>query len=144
MHLGDYIVIEQQTAPFEFIGCCVSTGTEFIALIDEDKRELFLDKSWTRAHPSACPFLRPSGDRIICTIHETSPVQCKLYRCVVFRILSPEGEVIGRVTGDLNLHTEDPELRHTWDDVIHYISGSPENSEEMIRSLLEERGYRCI
>jgi Fe-S-cluster containining protein len=144
MHLGDYIVIETQTAPFEFIGCCVSTGTEFIAHIDEDKRELFSDHSWIRNQPSACPFLRPSGDRIICTIHKTSPVQCKLYRCVVFRILSPVGEVIGRVTGDLNLHTEDPELRLTWDEMIHHISGSPENSEEMIRSLLEERGYRCI
>lgn len=144
MYLGDYIVIERQTAPFEFIGCCVSTGTEFIALIDEDKRDLFSDLSWTRDHPSACPFLRPSGDRIICTIHETSPVQCKSYRCVVFRISSPKGEVIGRVTGDLNLHTEDPELRLAWDDVIDHISGSPENIEEKIRSLLEERGYRCV
>jgi len=143
MYLGDYIVIERQTGPFEFIGCCVSTGTEFIAHIDEDKKELFSDRSWIRDHPSACPFLRPSGARIICTIHETSPLQCKMYRCLAFRVSSPKGEGVGRVTGDLNMHTEDPELRLAWDDVIHRISWSKERTENMIRSLLEERGYRC-
>jgi Fe-S-cluster containining protein len=144
MYLGDYIVIERQTAPFEFIGCCVSTGTEFIAPIDEDKREIFSDQSWIREYPSACPFLRPSGGMIICTIHESSPVQCKRYRCTVFRISSPTGEVIGRVTGELNLHTEDPGLRSAWDDLPLYFPWSQENSEDMIRRFLEERGYLCI
>jgi hypothetical protein len=144
MYLGDYIVIERQTAPFEFICCCVSTGTEFIARIDEDKRDLFSDHSWTRDHPSACPFLRPSGDLIICTIHESSPVQCKRYRCTAFRISSPDGEVIGRVTGELNLHTEDPGLRFAWDNLTTHIPGSPEASEDMLRRFLEDRGYLCV
>ena len=144
MHLGDYIIIERQTLPFEFIGCCVSTGTEFQARIDEDKKELFSDQSWIRDHPSACPFLRPSGDMIVCTIHESSPVQCKSYRCTAFRILSPKGQVIGRVTGELNLHTGDPNLRFVWDDLITHTPGSREKSEDMLRSLLEERGYQCM
>jgi hypothetical protein len=144
LYLGDYIVIERQTAPFEFIGCCVSTGTEFIAPIDGDKREIFSDQSWIREHPSACPFLRPSGDMIICTIHGSSPVQCKRYRCTAFRISSPIGEVIGRVTGELNLHTEDPGLRSAWGDLPLYFPWSQENSEDMIRRFLEERGYLCI
>lgn len=143
MYLGDYIVIERQTAPFEFIGCCVSTGTEFIAPIDEDKRELFSDRSWICDHPSACPFLRPSGDMIICTIHASSPEQCKRYRCTAFRISSPKGEVIGRVTGELNLHTEDPGLRSAWDDLPTYFPGFPEKSEDILRRFLEERGYLC-
>jgi Fe-S-cluster containining protein len=143
MFLGDYIVIERQTGPYEYIGCCVSTGTEFAAVIDEDKRELFADQSWIRDHPSACPFLRPLDDRIICTIHETSPVQCKMFRCTVFRISSPQGEVIGKVTGDLNLHTEDPGLRLSWEDLSRHVSRSKENTEERIRRLIEERGYQC-
>ena len=144
MYLGDYIVIERQTAPFVFIGCCVSTGTEFIAPIDEDKRELFSDRSWIHDHPSACPFLRPSGDVIICTIHESSPVQCKSYRCTAFRISSPKGDVIGRVTGELNLHTDDPKLRFAWDDLTTRIPGLQEISEDMLRRFLEDRGYLCV
>lgn len=144
MYLGDYIMIERQIASFEFIGCCVSTGTEFHARIDEDKKQLFSDQSWIRDHPSACPFLRPSGDRVICTIHESSPVQCKRYRCTAFRISSPKGEVIGRVTGELNLHSNDPGLRLAWDDLTTHIPWSLEKSENMIMRLLEERGYRCM
>jgi Fe-S-cluster containining protein len=142
MCLGDYIVIERQNGPFEFIGCCVSTGTEFTAYIDADKRKLFLDQSWIRNHPSACPFLRSAGDRIVCTIHQTSPVQCKMYRCVIFRISSPDGKIIGRVTGTLNLHSDNPDLRHVWNEIDSIVSRSP-GKEEEIKTLLEERGYRC-
>jgi Fe-S-cluster containining protein len=144
MYLGDYIVIERQTGPFEFIGCCVSTGTEFAALIDVDKQELFLDQSWSRNYPSACPFLRPSGDRIVCTIHETSPAQCKAYRCVLFKVLSREERVIGKVTGDLNLQSDDPDLRHIWTEIEKKISRLSDNEEDKIKALLEERGYHCI
>jgi hypothetical protein len=143
MHLGDYIVIERQTGPFEYIGCCVSTGTEFLAPIDPDKRELFSDDSWIREHPSACPFLRPAGNRIICTIHETSPPQCKAYRCVLFTVLSGNGRIIGRVTGDLNLQSDDPELRTLWAEIDRIIALHPGNEEDKMMALLEKHGYQC-
>jgi Fe-S-cluster containining protein len=144
MYLGDYIVIERQTGPFKFIGCCVSTGTEFTAFIDRDKRRLFSDQSWIRDHPSACPFLRPAGNRIICTIHETSPPQCKAYRCVLFKVLSRDGKIIGRVTGDQNLHSENRDLRTTWAEIERSISSLSWNEEDEILALLEKRGYHCI
>jgi Fe-S-cluster containining protein len=143
MHLGDYIVIERQSGPFEYIGCCVSTGTEFTAHIEMDKKELFLDQSWIRNYPSACPFLRPAGSRIVCTIHETSPPQCKMYRCVVFRITSHDGNVIGKVKGTLNLHSNDPDLRQAWNEIDRIVSRYPGSEEEKIKNLLRERGYRC-
>ena len=64
MYMGDYIVVEHQIGPFEFACESVSTGTPFIARVDDDKREIFLDYSFPDAHPSACRFLRPDGDRI--------------------------------------------------------------------------------
>jgi Fe-S-cluster containining protein len=143
MHLGDYIVIERQDGPFEFLGCCVSTGTEFRAHIDVDKQELFLDQSWIKNYPSACPFLRPAGDRIVCTIHEISPAQCKMYRCVIFTISSSDGNVIGRVTGTLNLQSDDPELQQAWSEIEPVVPRTSADPEEKIKMLLEERGYFC-
>jgi hypothetical protein len=115
MYLGDYIEIDRQVGPFEFECSSVSTGTPFYARVDEDKRELFLDTSWIKEHPSACRFLRPSGDRIVCTVHETSAAQCRFYRCVVFRVYSPEKKFLGTVTGTLALHTGDRELQSVWE-----------------------------
>ena len=91
MYLGDYIVIERQTGPFEFACESVSTGTPFTAEVDEDKRTIFSDRSFPDQHPSACRFLRPDGDLLRCTIHRDSPAQCKFYRCVVMRVSDSHG-----------------------------------------------------
>lgn len=144
MYLGDYITIEDQVGPYEYIGCCVSTGTQFTALIDQDKRDIFSDHSWIADHPTACPFLRPWNDRVVCTIHTTSPPQCKAYRCILLRILSEDGTVIGKVTGTLALHSEDTRLWVVWADIEHMISRNQEETERQIKPFLEERGYRCV
>jgi len=143
MYMGDFIVIERQVGPYEFMGCSVSTGTPFSARIDEDKRHLFSDQSWIRKHPSACPFLRPSGSRIVCTIHQTNPVQCKAYRCVIIRIRSYDGRDLGYVTGPLALHSDDPALREEWRHVEPLLSSSPGDPEECIISSLVRKGYSC-
>lgn len=142
MYLGDYIVIEEEKGPFTYQACCVSTGTEFIAVVDDDKRDLFSDRSWIAHHPPACPFLRPSGDRIICTIHGSSPAQCKAYRCVIFRILSRDGEELGIVTGTLHLHSENNDLLKVWSEIEHEWRESMD--EDVLRSLLQERGFICL
>jgi len=143
MSMGDYIVIERQVGPYSFEACSVSTGTEFLAHIDKDKQGLFADGTWIRDHPGACPFLRPSGDRVICCIHETSPAQCKAYRCVVFRIRSPDGRPAGYVTGTLALHTSDPALREVWEEGEKAMAKGPVFSEESIVSFISSRGYTC-
>jgi Fe-S-cluster containining protein len=143
MALGDYIAIERQVGPYEFEACSVSTGTTFLARVDEDKQELFSHREWIDRHPSACPFLRPSGDRVICCIHETSPPQCKAYRCVVLRIRSSDGKPAGCVTGTLALHTDDPALREAWKEVEEAMGRDPGLDEVEICTILGRRGFIC-
>jgi hypothetical protein len=142
MYMGDYIVIEHQIGPFEFACESVSTGTPFIARVDDDKHEIFLDNSFPDRHPSACRFLRPDGDRIRCSIHKTSPCQCKFYRCVVMRIFDAHGDLKGTVTGTLSLHSDDPLLRSVWETAERVLSSEGLHREAQLQQYLETRGYR--
>ena len=142
MYMGDYIAIEHQLGPFEFACDSVSTGTPFIARIDKDKREIFLDHSFPDQHPAACRFLRHDGDRIRCTIHETSPCQCKFYRCVVMRIFDSRRNFIGTVTGTLSLHSNDPILRSVWETAEREISPYAGDREGLLQQYLETHGYQ--
>ncbi len=142
MYLGDYIVIEQQTGPFTFSCCSVSTGAPFSAEVDPDKRHLFADRSWIDQHPTACRFLRPDGGLIRCTIHRDSPPQCKFYRCVVMWICDEAGTVLGTVTGTLALHSDDPALRSVYDRAMRIIREADPNAEEQLERYLQEHGYR--
>jgi Fe-S-cluster containining protein len=142
MYMGDYLVIEHQIGPFEFACESVSTGTPFIARIDDDKHEIFLDRTFQDHHPTACRFLRPDGDLIRCVIHETSPCQCKHYRCEVMRIFNSRGDRIGTVTGNLSLHSDDPVLRNAWEEAERRISYLSDDAEILLQKYLEDKGYR--
>ena len=142
MYLGDYIVIEKQTGLFTFACESVSTGTPFVAVIDEDKRAIFSDHSFPDQHPHACRFLRPDGDLVRCTIHRDSPAQCKCYRCVVMRISDYAGTQIGYVTGNLSLHADDPGLRAVWEEAEREIPLRHPDAEHLFRQVLEAHGYR--
>ncbi|MFH0967859.1 MAG: hypothetical protein V1862_09285 [Methanobacteriota archaeon] len=143
MYLGDYIVIEEQTGPYTFNCCCVSTGTDFSAEVDPDKRVFFDDHTFPDLNRAACRFLRPLGEgRIGCTIHTDSPFQCKYYRCVVMHIETSSGEQIGYITGTLSLHSEDIGLRRVWDDLTRALNPSEPEGEVQIRAFLEQAGYR--
>ena len=72
MYMGDYIAVEHQIGPFEFACESVSTGTPFIARIDEDKREIFKDFTFLEDHPATCRFVRQDGNLVRCTIHGTA------------------------------------------------------------------------
>ena len=142
MYLGDYIAVERQAGPFEFECESVSTGTPFLARVDDDKREIFKDTSWLNEHPTACRFLRPCGEQVLCTIHGTSPAQCKFYRCVVMRIFDIRGVLIGKVTGTLALHSENRELREIWETALREIPEWSGDTEERLQKVLESHGYR--
>ena len=142
MYLGDYIVIEEQTGPFEFACESVSTGTKFTASVDEDKREIFLDRSFPDSHPHACRFLRPDGPLLRCTIHRDSPAQCKFYRCVVMRIADEKGNDLGIVTGTLHLHSEDRGLRSVWEAAEKAFPETTPDAEDRRWQYLTGLGYR--
>jgi Fe-S-cluster containining protein len=143
MYLGDYIVIEHQTGPFEFDAVCVSTGTEFIARVVPDKQHIFKDVSFTAGHPSACPFLRPAGDgRIVCTIHETRPHQCRAFHCTSMLVYSRGGALIGKVNGNRAVLTKDRELRELWQRTIDTIPFSSPDIEQQMREAMSRHGYR--
>ncbi|WP_325410195.1 hypothetical protein [Methanoregula sp.] len=142
MYLGDYIVINRQTGPFEFACESVSSGTEFTACVDEDKREIFVDHSFPESHPHACRFLRPDGDLLRCTIHNDSPAQCKFYRCIVMRIADRNGNAVGVVTGTLHLHSDDQMLREVWGEAEQCIPESSVDAEKRRQQFLIGRGYR--
>jgi Fe-S-cluster containining protein len=139
--MGDYIAIDRQVGPFTFECESVSTGTPFLAVVDEDKRDIFLDTRWLEEHPDACRFLRPRGEHILCTIHGTSPVQCRFYRCVVMRIFDQDGFLVGKVTGTLALHSDDPVLREIWERAEREIPGGCD-IEGGLQKVLEDHGYR--
>jgi Fe-S-cluster containining protein len=142
MYLGDYIVIEKQLGPFTFAAESVSTGTSFIAEIDEDKRHLFIDHTFPDQHPAACRFLRQDEELCRCTIHRDSPVQCKFYRCVILRVLDQKGEVIGTVRGTLGLHTDDAGLRAIQEEIERNRPKSDADAEPWIAAFLTRKGYR--
>ena len=143
MYLGDYIAIEQQLGPFTFAAESVSTGTQFVAEIDEDKRHLFADHTFPDQHPAACRFLRPDGDLLRCTIHRYSPAQCKFYRCIVMRVSDMAGNRIGIVTGTLSLHSDDPGLRKVWEEAEKKKPKEDKEAEPWIAAFLTEKGYRA-
>jgi hypothetical protein len=142
MYMGDYIVIEHQIGPFEFACESVSTGTPFIARIDDDKLQIFLDHTFPDEHPTACRFLRPEGDLIRCVIHDSSPGQCKYYRCTVMRIFDSHGNLTGTVTGNLSLHSNDAVLRGLWEAEERRISQLSSDAEIWLQKYLEENGFR--
>jgi Fe-S-cluster containining protein len=142
MYLGDYIVIEQQLGPFTFTAESVSTGTPFVAEIDDNKRHLFVDHTFPDQHPTACRFLRPDGDLYRCTIHRDSPAQCKFYRCEVMQIFERSGRKLGRVTGTLALHSDNPELRKSWEEIERRRPKDDADAEPWIAAFLTEKGYR--
>jgi len=142
MYMGDYIVIEHQIGPFEFACESVSTGTPFIARIDDDKHQIFLDHTFPDEHPTACRFLRPEGDLIRCVIHDSSPGQCKYYRCIVMRIFNSHGNLTGTVTGNLSLHSNDAVLRGLWEAEKRRISQLSGDEEIWLQKYLEENGFR--
>jgi hypothetical protein len=142
MYMGDYIVIDHSIGPFEYACESVSTGTPFHARVDDDKHGIFSDNTFPDQHPSACRFLRPNGNQIVCTIHRDSPPQCKYYRCVVMRIFNENGVIIGTVNGNFSLHSDDPGLRNIWEQACQKIPESDPDSESRVQGFLKDHGYR--
>jgi hypothetical protein len=141
MYLGDYIVIDEEKGPYNFLCSCVSTGTIFTAVVDNDKRTLFDNSEFLKDKPHACSFLRAAEDgRILCTIHETSPAQCKAYRCILMEIFTNNIR-IGYITGTWALHSDNKKLREIYETGLTLLPTEFEDKERWMAEFLVEKGY---
>ena len=60
-HMGQVHAIQEIRGEFEFLVNNQYTGEKTVVIVDQDKRNLFLDKSIFREQPEACSFLRYRG-----------------------------------------------------------------------------------
>ena len=51
------------------------------------------------------------------------------------------GTMLGRVTGTLALHADDPKLRMVWEEIERRRPVSDDDAEEWIAAFLRDRGY---
>jgi hypothetical protein len=61
---------------------------------------------------------------------------------VVMRIFDSHGSLIGTVTGNLSLHSDDPLLRGAWEEAESGISHLSVDAEIWLQKHLEDKGYR--
>jgi hypothetical protein len=58
------------------------------------------------------------------------------------RIFDGRGNLAGRVTGTLALHSDDPVLRGIWDSALEDIPEGVPDTEDRLGRILEDHGYR--
>ena len=54
------------------------------------------------------------------------------------RIFDSRGNLIGIVTGDLSLHSDDPELRSEWEEAERRVSHLSDDAEIWLQKYLED------
>jgi len=57
-------------------------------------------------------------------------------------VIDSQGNVIGNVTGNLSLHSKDPELIGVWEAAERRISHLSDDAEIWLQKYLEDKGYR--
>lgn len=58
------------------------------------------------------------------------------------RVFSSQGVLIGKVTGTLALHSDNPELRAIWEAALRGIPEWSGDTEARLQKVLESHGYR--
>lgn len=57
------------------------------------------------------------------------------------RVSDARGILIGTVRGTLDLHSDDPDLRAVWNDVVRKRPKDDTEAEPWIAAFLKEKGY---
>jgi hypothetical protein len=58
------------------------------------------------------------------------------------RVFNRAGTLLGTVTGNLSLHSDNRELRDCWEEAELTISHLSANAESRFQHVLEDHGYR--
>jgi Fe-S-cluster containining protein len=143
-HMGQVHTIWETRSNVEFVVNNQYTGEKTLVIVDQDKKDLFFDKSIFLDEPAACPFLRYNkGDnKAYCTVHLTRPEVCRDYGCWRLLILNSQGRRSGRIMYRRAFFSEDVILTKVWNECIARLEEQDDELwDEKIISFLKDAGY---
>jgi Fe-S-cluster containining protein len=142
--MGQVHTIKEIRGEFEFLVNNEYTGEKTSVTVDQDKHNLFEDKSIFREQPEACPFLRYQIEdrKAFCTVHLTRPEICRDYGCWRLLILNAQGSRSGRIMYQRAFFSDEDDLTRLWKTCIDPIN-EPDDAiwEEKITRILMHAGY---
>jgi len=143
-HMGQVHTINEIRGGFEFQVNNQYTGEKTEVIVDQDKHNLFFDKSIFLEQPEACPFLRyHAADRkAYCTVHLTRPEICRDYGCWRLLILNSRGLRAGRIMYQRAFFSDDTDLTRLWKECIDPLN-EPDDElwEKKITGILVNAGF---
>jgi len=143
-HMGQVHSIQETRDRFEFLVNNRYTGEKTAVIIDQDKHDLFEDKSIFLEQPEACPFLRyhPKDQKAYCTVHKTRPEICRDYGCWRLLILNKGGLRAGRIMYQRAFFSDEEDLARLWKTCIDLLN-EPDDAiwELKVREILTSAGY---
>jgi len=145
--MGQVHTIQEIRGEFEFVVNNQYTSEKTAVIVDQDKHNLFKDKSIFEEQPEACPFLRyTTRDRkAYCTVHFTRPEICRDYGCWRLLILNSRGLRAGRIMYQRSFFSDDADLTRLWNACIDNLA-EPDDVvwEEKITRILTNAGYTIL
>lgn len=143
-HMGQVHKIRETLSEVEFLVNNQYTGQKTVVIVDQDKHNLFFDKSIFLEQPEACPFLRyhKVDRKAYCTVHLTRPEICRDYGCWRLLILNSQGKRAGRIMYQRAFFSDDAVLTKLWNECMDPLE-EPDDElwDEKITSLLINAGY---
>ena len=142
--MGQVHTIKETISDVEFLVNNQFTGEKTLVIVDQDKQDLFFDKSIFLDEPEACPFFRykKADNKAYCTVHLTRPEICRDYGCWRLLILNSLGVRAGRFMYKRAFFSEDIILTKVWNEFVDPLD-EPDDEvwDEKITYLLIHAGY---
>jgi hypothetical protein len=142
--MGQVHTICETRSDVEFLVNNQYTGEKTLVTVEQDKWDLFFDKSIFLDEPDACPFLRyrKAENKAYCTVHLTRPEICRDYGCWRLLILNSQGTRSGRIMYRRAFFSDDIILTQLWNECIDTLE-EPDDElwDEKITRLLINAGY---
>jgi Fe-S-cluster containining protein len=142
--MGQIHTIKETLGEYEFLVNNQYTGEKTLVLVDEDKHQLFADKSIFLKQSEACPFLRyrEGEKKAYCTVHITRPEICRDYGCWRLLIQDASGSRAGRIMFQRTFFSDDDNLTRLWRTIIDPINERDDTIwETKVRGILKHAGY---
>ena len=118
--MGQVHTICETRSDVEFLVNNQYTGEKTLVTVEQDKWDIFFDKSIFLDEPDACPFLRyrKTENKAYCTVHLTRPEICRDYGCWRLLILNSQGTRSGRIMYRRAFFSDDIILTQLWNECI--------------------------